>query len=98
MHAHDAIRLLYVLPDLLHGHRAADADAICPAVVFDHLGPAQRAFQLPDPPFQKALFPLGVVIVGVLRQVALADSLLQAIRKLQPLDGGQVFQLLFDAL
>ena len=60
------------------------------------IGIVQQVFQLLDAPFQETLVFLGLVVVGILRQIAHLDGRAQALGQLGALGAFQLGQLGFQ--
>ena len=67
-------------------------------LLVDHRGAAQPLLELGDPLLEHRLLVLGVVVLGVLRDVAELARLLDPLGDLAALVGGQVLELLAELL
>ena len=84
--------VLDVDPDADRDHVGVDV------LLVDHGGAAHPLLELGDPLLEQRLLVLGVVVLGVLHDVAELASLLDPLGNLAALDGGHVFELLAELL
>lgn len=75
--ADDEINLVYVAAHFLNGYFRADANDIVGAVVGRNLGAEKDILKILDTAFGEAKLLFGVVIVGILFEIAVLDGFLQ---------------------
>src|SRR5829696_7285248 len=84
---------------VLAGHQRADADDVVVELGrVDHLRGAELVLELRDPRLEHRLLVLGVVVLGVLGDVAELARLLDALRDLAAAGDGEVLDLLLELL